>query len=97
MSEACLSFCKALRRLTRLLGAETKYHETISWFFMILIAERRSGRAATEWPVFAAENPALLHDAGGLLRAFYSPARLASPRARQQFLLPDRTPLPGPS
>lgn len=90
--DAARAFCAALQRLTRLLGVAGKYHETISWFFLLLIAERRSGAAGTDWATFEAANPALLNDAGALLRAYYSPERLASPLARRQFLLPDRVP-----
>ena len=92
LAEAISRFTAALRRLTARFGAEQKYHETITWFFMILVAERRSGASGEDWSVFAAENPDLLGDAGRQLRRFYSPARLSSSVARQRFLLPDRSP-----
>jgi hypothetical protein len=47
LRDAVARFSAALRRLTIKLGIESKYHETITWFFMILIAERL-GREAGE-------------------------------------------------
>ncbi len=82
-------FLGALARLTRKLGAEGKYHETISCFFILLIAERRArGRDGT-WAAFAAANPDLLANSRELLSRHYSDDRLWSAAARRQFLLPD--------
>ena len=85
-------FSGALRRLTTKLGVESKYHETTTWFFMIVVAERRSGSAGDNWQIFKAENADLFNDPGGLLRRYYSEARLNSETARNLFLLPDLAP-----
>ena len=82
----------ALKRLTRKLGVEDKYHETITWFFMILIAEKRAERPAADWQEFSTANQELCNDAGTVLRRFYSEKRLNSPLARQVFLVPDQLP-----
>ena len=92
LPEASAQFTVALRRLTRQLGVPGKYHETISCFFMIVIAERCRAAAASDWANFEAENTDLVNDAGTLLRQYYSSARLALPLAREQFLLPDLVP-----
>lgn len=42
LQDAIDRFSKALRRLTVQLGIPGKYHETITWFFLLLIAERRA-------------------------------------------------------
>jgi len=89
LPQALARFSDALRRLTRSLGAPGKYHETISWFFMILIAERRAGAAADDWQVFEANNQDLITNARLCLTRHYSKSRLNSADARQQFLLPD--------
>ena len=83
-------FARALRRLTRQFGVSGKYHETVTWFFMLVIAERRHGGASTDWNAFETENADLLNDAGTLLRRHYSRDRLALPLAREMFLLPDQ-------
>jgi hypothetical protein len=90
LSAACHRFTAALRRLTLSLGIEGKYHETISWFYMALIAERRARQTQTDWGSFAAANPDLISNAKELLERHYSAERLWSSLAKQQFLLPDR-------
>ena len=89
LGDAIHRFADTLRRLTKALNNEAKYHETITWFFMILIAERQSATQATSWPEFAAANGDLLTDSKALLQSHYSPSRLWSDQARQQFMLPD--------
>ncbi len=95
LPEATGRFTSGLRRLTRQWGVEDKYHETITVFFMALIAERLAARPAATWPSFRAENPDLVEAPGELLAAHYSGRRLDSSLARQQFLLPDRAPEEG--
>jgi hypothetical protein len=90
LSVATHRFTTALQKLTRKLGIEGKYHETISWFYMVLIAERRSQQGRPDWSSFARANPDLLSDAKKLLEHYYSSERLWSSLAKQQFLLPDR-------
>jgi hypothetical protein len=92
-SVASHRFTSALRKLTRKLGIEGKYHETISWFYMVLIAERRSQQKRTDWNSFAEANPDLVSDAMKLLARYYSSERLWSSLAKRQFLLPDRSDL----
>ncbi|NIV16925.1 MAG: hypothetical protein GWN47_00615 [Woeseiaceae bacterium] len=85
-------YTAALQRLTRQLGIPGKYHETITWFFLVLIEERRS-RAKTEgWTAFRLANPDLCLEADAILRGYYSRELLASPLARTSFLLPDSRP-----
>ena len=88
--EATDRFCKAVRRLTVKLGAETKYHETITCFFMQLINERRQASSQTGWLPFRSKNIDLISDAGTTLARYYSKELLGSDLARQQYLLPDR-------
>jgi N-formylglutamate deformylase len=90
LAETIQRYSERLRAITRALGAEGKYHETITWFFIISIAERRVGRAADDWRVFVAENPDLFEGRGGFLRRYYSATLLGSDVARGQFVLPDR-------
>ena len=92
LPEATQRFTSALKRLTRQHGIEGKYHETISCFYMTLIAERRALQDQEDWPSFSRGNPDLLMNAGELLKSYYSSERLHSPLACRQFLLPDRVP-----
>jgi len=42
LAESILRFTAALRRHTVKLGASDKYHETITWFYLIEIEKRRN-------------------------------------------------------
>jgi hypothetical protein len=89
LPEALGKFDAALRRLTVKLGVPGKYHATITWFFLLLIAERRHADPGADWNRFRRQNADLVED-GGLLGRYYSRRTLASDRARQSFVLPDR-------
>ncbi len=90
LAEAIARFTAGLKALTRRQGAEAKYHETVSWFFMVVVADRRALSPAADWETFRRQNPDLFHDARALLRRHYSDGCLASARARSRFVLPDR-------
>jgi hypothetical protein len=94
LREAVDRFSAALRRLTRKLGIESKYHETITWFFMIMIAERRSISKSADWESFKRCNADLFASQPSIISRYYSKLRLDSSLARAQFVLPDRLPLP---
>jgi hypothetical protein len=88
MPVALEKFDDALRRLTVKLGVPGKYHATITWFFLLLIGERRSAEPGADWQTFRQRNADLVEDRS-LLRRYYSRQTLASDRARQAFVLPD--------
>lgn len=88
LGEAIRRFTGALRALTVRLDMSGKYHETITWFFMIVIAERVARHPGADWEAFRRRNPDLFRG-GDLLRRHYSEERLRSLLARRQFLLPD--------
>jgi len=82
-------FEAALRQLTSQLGVPGKYHATITWFFLLLIAERRDAGRGGDWWRFRRHNADLVEDRG-ILERYYHHQTLASNRARQAFVLPDR-------
>lgn len=90
LNEAIDRFCQAIRHLTVSLGAEDKYHETITWFFLLLIHQRRQNDPSASWQTFREQNLDLVTGAGPLLRQHYTAQTLASDVARQTFVLPDR-------
>ncbi len=79
-------YSAALQRLTRKLGVPTKYHETITWFYLIKTAERK---ATTDWAAFKTANPDLFKRNPSLVRQYYSESLLSSDDARQAFVFPD--------
>ena len=93
-TEATRRFCAALRRLTVALGAPGKYHETITRFYLRVIAQRHQDEPARDWEAFRAANRDLFGGSDNVLNRYYSPELLATPRAREIYLPPDREPLP---
>src|SRR5262245_11082303 len=84
----------ALRAFTRRHGLTTVYHETLTAFWMRLLAHLAAGRFA-DLPLWARVNRVV--DEYGSWRpveAHYSPDVLASPAAREGWVEPDRLPLP---
>ena len=93
LPDAITHFACALRRLTEKLGIPGKYHETITWFFLALIAERRDRMDADDWFSFCRANPDLFYRGDeNIVNRYYSPELLARDHARQTFVLPDRLP-----
>jgi hypothetical protein len=90
-------FCGGLRRVAQAAGKPERYHETITWAYLLLINERmeRSGRDLS-WEEFARRNPDLLRWKPSVLEAYYSAEDLASDLARRVFVLPrgQQPPLP---
>lgn len=83
-------FCRNFRGYVRHIGAESKYHETITWFYLVTVFGRiRARPPASSWPAFSRSNPDLLDRGMGVLRGRYRGETLSSPLARTVFLLPD--------
>lgn len=80
---------QTLRRLTASIGVPEKYNETITWFFVIAIAERLTPETVTDWAEFKVRNSELFARKPGFLQKFYSEERLSSEMAKKTFLLPD--------
>ena len=90
VTEAIDRYTAALKRLTAKLGVPGKYHDTITWFFMLIIAQRRIACADVGWTVFKEKNADLLSRENNVLNRYYSKETLATDAARQSFVLPDR-------
>lgn len=80
------SFPEKLQRFATSKGASKKYHETITWAFLMLIHGRMKESPSLSWTEFAARNPDLLRN--DVLAKFYSKEELGSDQARHSFLLP---------
>ncbi len=91
LHEATARYTAALRRLTQQLGIPGKYHETISWFFMLLIEERRCEQESDDWLSFHRDHADVFaHGDANALHRYYSSELLSSDRARRSFMLPDK-------
>ena len=92
LPEALAKFDAGLKRLVIKLGAEGKYHATVTWFFLFLISERCD--ADEPWDDFKWRNADIVEGSREVLSRYYSDAYLFSDRARERFLLPDKIPNP---
>jgi hypothetical protein len=90
MPAALSEFTAATKRFANAKGATGLYHETITWAFLLLIAERQAKHPVTAWDQFEAANPDLLVWKPSILERYYSQELLASALARRTFLMPDR-------
>ncbi len=82
-------FSQGLRKITAAHGVPGKYHETITWFFMLMVAQRRALIRLDSWESFRQANLDLVTDARALLHRYYSPALIESELARRVFVLPE--------
>ncbi|MDJ0918581.1 MAG: hypothetical protein QNJ05_12505 [Woeseiaceae bacterium] len=89
-TDGTVRFREALKRFTKSVGAESRYHETITCFFLHEISARIDG---SDWSGFRATN-AELFDGKTLLDRHYSPETINSPHARQHYVAPDRASAP---
>ncbi len=89
MPAALAEFPAAIRRFADAKGATGLYHETITWAFLLLIADRQARTPVDTWEEFAAANPDLLTWKPSILNRYYSKELLASDLARRTFLMPD--------
>ena len=91
LAAAIETYADGLRRLTKSLGVSQKYHETITWAFLLLTHERmQRPNAPADWESFAAANPDLLNRENRILHRFYTRETLDSDFARRVFVFPDR-------
>lgn len=90
-AEALARFSAALRRFAAAQGKPERYHETITWAYLLLVRDRMARREGRRtWEDFAAENPDLLSWRPGILQRYYREETLASDLAREVFVFPDR-------
>jgi len=90
MPAALGKFSDAIRRFADAKGATGLYHETITWAFLLLIAQRQVRKPGQTWEQFEAANTDLLVWKPSILERYYSKELLASDLARRTFLMPDK-------
>lgn len=89
MPSALAEFSAAIKRFADAKGATGLYHETITWAFLLLIADRQARNPAATWQEFEAANQDLLTWKPSILNRYYSKELLASDLAKRTFLMPD--------
>jgi hypothetical protein len=90
-AEALARFPQVLRAYAARMGKPDRYHETITWAYLLLMNERM-GRAESlgTWEEFAAANGDLFDWKNSILLRYYRPETLKSDLARRVFCMPDR-------
>jgi hypothetical protein len=83
---------ETLRRFAAAAGAAEKYHETITQFWMRLLARFRDSAPNCELSPILETNPELLEK--DLPLQYYSRETLFSDRARKEWVEPDSKPIP---
>ena len=79
-------YVRQVQRLAERAGNAQVYHETVTIAFLSAINERMSAHPGGTFESFARENPELMEKSA--LSRWYSKEQLASPLARQTFVLP---------
>ncbi|WP_269584351.1 hypothetical protein [Roseibium sp. Sym1] len=86
--DAAQRYGRALQDVAARAGVPDKFNVTITLAFLGLLSERMAETAHETFAEFLEKNPDLT--SRSLMATWYSDSRMASPRARQQFLMPDR-------
>ncbi len=79
-----------MQRFTEHLEGVPKFHVTVTWAYVLLIADRRAEAPGDTFEEFAAANPDLFAWGPCVLERFYAPETLWSERAKRRFVWPDR-------
>lgn len=85
-----LHFRQHLRAYIAKVGAEGKYHETLTWAYLVLLNEELSLRSppGESFDTMIQRRPDLLDHRNGAIARCYDKSQLDSPDARRVFLLP---------
>jgi hypothetical protein len=90
LAEAAARFIRLLKAFAEHQGAPEKYHDTITWAYLLLIHDRLTGMPEEhDWREFARWNPDLLEYRPSILPRYYREETLKSERARAGFVMPD--------
>ena len=90
--DAAVRFRTALRQFAAAAGVADRYHETLTWAYLAVIARRMADdpSAASSLDFVARHADLLDHRSGAIARHYDIAAITASPLARAVFVLPER-------
>jgi hypothetical protein len=90
VTDALARFSKTLGRYAASLGKPDRYHETITWAYLLLLNERIQRQPVSSWQQFAALHSDLFDWKNSVLFRYYRQDALHSDLARRIFLMPDK-------
>lgn len=86
LEDALARYVRHLRKLVKVLGAEQKFHRTMTWGWLVLLDAAMDASPGLSFDALLAAHPELVKlDA---LRAHWPQATLDSTEARRRFVLP---------
>jgi hypothetical protein len=89
--DALEQFANSLKRFAARQGKADRYHETITWAYLLLIRERMARAEGDEtWTEFLANNADVFDRERDILKKYYREETLASGLAKSTFVMPDR-------
>jgi hypothetical protein len=89
-AEAIAKFSAVLRSYVTSLGKPGRYHETVTWAYLLLLNERiHCSKPLTSWEQFAEEHVDLMDWRNSILLRYYREETLKSELARRVFVMPD--------
>lgn len=88
LTRTAASLTEGLKAWAAFLGKAEVYHETVTWFFILVIHQRMLQQPEADCDTFIQHNADLL--AKGFLKQYYPESLLSDPHAKQQFVLPER-------
>lgn len=88
--EGALHFRRHLQAYVTKVGADGKYHETITWAYLVLLNEERTLRSppGESFDAMIRRRPDLLDHRNGAIARCYGQSQLDCAEARRVFLLP---------
>lgn len=88
--EGALHFRRHLQNYVAKVGAQSKYHETITWAYLVLLNEELCLRSSADesFDTMIRRRPDLLDHRNGPIARCYSKSQLDSADARRVFMLP---------
>jgi hypothetical protein len=89
-TSAIARFSDVLRCYVTSLGKADRYHETITWAYLLLMNERIHRSHPATWEQFAAAHSDLFDRKNSILLRYYREETLQSELARRVFIMPDR-------
>lgn len=88
--EALAKFSEGLKGFAAAKGKASRYHETITFAYLLLIHERKKrGLCEQSWREFSEANPDLLDWKNSILKCYYNDKTLSSDFAKRVFVFPD--------
>ena len=87
---ALAKFSQGLKKFAASLDKSARYHETVTWAYILLIQERMARGGEESWQAFAEKNADLLNWQDNILKNYYAEETLKSDLAKRVFIFPDR-------